>query len=281
MSEPKNLVLNAETFTRELRFTKSHQYRRMMNPTREMVLSASESTSHHILIEGETSYKNLLEKQGWNLHQTKYQNDGADGWHYINNSYIATSWDELWGWYYYESFYKQIAESIRSKAKIIEIGTYHGRSICHLATMLKDLGKQPEIFAIDYYPKDSFFCTKNENGEKIYRYIHPPGNYLKNIKAFKNMGLGDINIIPNHSEETADFFEDGSIDFLFIDGSYKYEYVIKNLDLYYPKIRLGGMIAGHDYHDKSPGVIKAVDEKFGTNVKIYPGTTWSFIKPFE
>jgi hypothetical protein len=34
-----------------------------------------------------------------------------------------------------------------------------------------------------------------------------------------------------------------------------------------PKIKPGGVIAGHDYHPEWPGVVKAVNEAFGGDYK--------------
>lgn len=49
------------------------------------------------------------------------------------------------------------------------------------------------------------------------------------------------------SSEVVDMFEDGSIDFIFIDGNHSYEYVLEDLELYYPKVKNGGVITGDDY----------------------------------
>jgi hypothetical protein len=271
-------IYNAETFARKLMLDKDHQYKRLDNPSRHAVLAAADSISHHILIEGNTSYRSILERKGWKLHQTNWQRD--HGWHYVNMDYIATSWDELWGWYSFQSFYTRMAEWIRPRGRVVEIGTHHGRSICHLTTMLKSMNKQPEVFAIDNYGL-SYDKESNANDDKIYSFEHPRGYYLKNVQNFKSMGLGEINIIPNKSEAAYSYFEDNSIDFLYIDGSHRYKHVVKDIDAYYPKVRPGGIISGHDYDKDFDGVIRAVDERFGADqVKIHPGTVWSFTKPF-
>lgn len=51
------------------------------------------------------------------------------------------------------------------------------------------------------------------------------------------------------------------LDFVYIDGDHEYSTVIQDIHLYYPKVRDGGILAGHDYNcEKYPGVKKAVDE---------------------
>ncbi len=52
------------------------------------------------------------------------------------------------------------------------------------------------------------------------------------------------------------------VDFIFIDGNHMYDYVKKDVELYWPKIKPGGFLSGHDYTGGHPGVTKAVDEFF-------------------
>jgi predicted O-methyltransferase YrrM len=54
-------------------------------------------------------------------------------------------------------------------------------------------------------------------------------------------------IIVDFSVEAAKQFEDGYFDFIYIDANHTYEGVTADLESWYPKVRKGGMIAGHDY----------------------------------
>ncbi len=56
-------------------------------------------------------------------------------------------------------------------------------------------------------------------------------------------------------------FEDGSLDFVFVDGSHAFRDVLDDLEAWYPKVRAGGTLAGHDYH--WPEVRRAVREFCG------------------
>jgi predicted O-methyltransferase YrrM len=60
-----------------------------------------------------------------------------------------------------------------------------------------------------------------------------------------------------------------SLDFVYIDGRHNYEGVREDLEDWWPLIRQGGMMAGHDYNDGLfaeglHGVKTAVDEFFGS-----------------
>lgn len=49
------------------------------------------------------------------------------------------------------------------------------------------------------------------------------------------------------SAEAADGTPDGSLDFVYIDGDHRYEQVVLDLGLWWPKLRRGGLLAGHDF----------------------------------
>lgn len=77
------------------------------------------------------------------------------------------------------------------------------------------------------------------------------------------------------------------IDFLFIDGCHSYESVKTDIEGWYPHVKIGGTILGHDYRKVStdtgfiwefPGVARAVHDSF-KNFYVIPGTTfWMVIK---
>lgn len=67
-----------------------------------------------------------------------------------------------------------------------------------------------------------------------------------------------VTIIRKTSEEAANEIPE-PLDFVYIDGNHSYEYVKKDITLYYPKIRQFGVLGGHDY-PTGRGVKRAVDE---------------------
>lgn len=82
----------------------------------------------------------------------------------------------------------------------------------------------------------------------------------KAVQALKPFGERS-KIVKASSQDVVDQFEDEFFDFIYVDGGHDYESVHRDLTLYYPKLKRGGIISGHDYIDKyGDGVIKAVDE---------------------
>jgi len=69
-----------------------------------------------------------------------------------------------------------------------------------------------------------------------------------------------VNIIKKTSMEAVGDFKDESLDFVYIDGFHEFDAVMSDLIFWVPKVRPGGIIAGHDYYNFwRAGVVTAVD----------------------
>lgn len=89
--------------------------------------------------------------------------------------------------------------------------------------------------------------------------------------------------IVKESSEAVDEVPD-NLDFVYIDGNHAFEFVKKDIELYYPKIRSGGVLGGHDFSPRFLGVCQAVIN-FSLKTKPYGlevygiKTDWFIIKP--
>lgn len=73
-------------------------------------------------------------------------------------------------------------------------------------------------------------------------------------------GKSDITILRSPSLEACKKFPNEHFDFVYIDAVHSYEAVKQDIAAWLPKIKSGGVLAGHDYDVVFPGVIQAVDE---------------------
>ncbi|MGF1472416.1 MAG: sulfotransferase domain-containing protein [Rubrobacteraceae bacterium] len=74
---------------------------------------------------------------------------------------------------------------------------------------------------------------------------------------------GNVVLHRLSSDRASSLFADDSLDWLYLDANHLYEFVKRDLELYYPKIKPGGYLCGDDYGVKGwwhGGVTKAVDE---------------------
>lgn len=77
--------------------------------------------------------------------------------------------------------------------------------------------------------------------------------------------------LHGRSQDQAKYIKDGELDFVYVDGGHTKPQVAMDLKLYYPKVKKGGLICGHDYQGGKPrGVNEAVDEYFGKGF-VYSG----------
>lgn len=65
---------------------------------------------------------------------------------------------------------------------------------------------------------------------------------------------------------------DGSLDLVYIDGSHAYQAVRRDIQLWWPKLKVGGYLAGHDF-DLTAHVARAVQERFGP-VATFQDSSW-------
>jgi cephalosporin hydroxylase len=62
--------------------------------------------------------------------------------------------------------------------------------------------------------------------------------------------------------------QNDSVDYVYIDADHSYEHVKQDIAFYSPFVRQGGTISGHDYEKTHSDVILAVNEAFGSNVRV-------------
>jgi hypothetical protein len=63
-------------------------------------------------------------------------------------------------------------------------------------------------------------------------------------------------VLVTESVEAASRFESCSLDWVFIDTDHSYESVVRDILAWAPKLRLGGLLSGHDFGSR--GVMDAV-----------------------
>ena len=77
--------------------------------------------------------------------------------------------------------------------------------------------------------------------------------------------------------------EDASLDFVFIDGDHSYEGCSADIAAWWPKVKAGGILSGHDYRDeRNYGVIPAVQEfsnNVGISFRLGGNYTWFLTRP--
>ena len=108
-------------------------------------------------------------------------------------------------------------------------------------------------------------------------------NYKNTIKRLSPY---NCEIIKKSSVGAIKDFENESLDFVYIDGNHAYDYALKDIRIWSPKVRTGGIVSGHDYiwrnHRRDRfDVQKAVDLYVKENNKklfMFKPSSWFFVK---
>lgn len=69
------------------------------------------------------------------------------------------------------------------------------------------------------------------------------GECMNNIKGFEEHGI----MVRATSKKASEMFQDNSLDFVYIDANHAYDFVKEDIQLWYPKVKRGGWVMGHDY----------------------------------
>jgi SAM-dependent methyltransferase len=158
-------------------------------------------------------------------------------------------------WFSYPNLYKSIVENNQDGAHIVEIGSWKGRSASFMAVEIINSNKNIKFDCVDTWEGSIEHKTYDViTEEKLYDI------FLSNIEPVKHI----VNPVRMTSIEASKLYDDNSLDFVFIDASHEYEDVKQDILAWLPKVKIGGILAGHDY-DTFEGVNRAVNEIFNIN----------------
>ncbi len=172
------------------------------------------------------------------------------------------SWRNIPGWFNFQEFYEQTVKELSNKSTIVELGTWLGSSLCFLVHAAEENNKQFTIYSVDTWNG----ADGDIEHEQI---INAMGGsdrlYEKFLDNMLEAGcLSKIIPLRTTTIEASKQFKDNSIDFIYVDAGHLYHEVKADMEAWWPKLKVGGRFAGHDYFYGEPtsidGVIKAVNE---------------------
>ena len=156
----------------------------------------------------------------------------------------------------------QWANEAGANGKAVEIGSYSGEGTVVIAKHFKEvLAVDPWLNGYDINDVASSQCPMKFVLAKFH----------ENTKDFDNVSYSQ-----SKSLDALDFIKDGELDLVYVDGDHRYEAVLADLKGWLPKLRAGGVMAGHDW--SFPAVKKALAEVFvGKEAVLFQGDSWALI----
>jgi hypothetical protein len=165
-------------------------------------------------------------------------------------------WQKIDGYFTFPQYYAWVAGQMvgRKEPRLVEVGAYTGQSAAFLGVELINRGVNAKLDLVDKF-------TDGGTALEVLARLLPIERVL---------GATHTNL----SWDAAGHYDDGSLDFVFIDAGHRFEEVSRDIDAWLPKVkRGGGILGGHDYCAWPAldfGVMRAVNERFN-RFEVWPG----------
>jgi hypothetical protein len=163
---------------------------------------------------------------------------------------------------------KALCKDLNPTGKVmVEIGCYAGEATEIFASFFK------AVYAVDPWLMGMHLMDGATNAT---------GDILMEDdveKRFDIMKKNHPNIIKikKYDYDALKYFNDKSLDFVYIDAIHTEQEVKRQIYTWFPKIKETGSIGGHDFSPSFPEVMKAVNKAVGIPDKVYTdaGNSWT------
>lgn len=171
---------------------------------------------------------------------------------------------------------RRVVELLNAK-QVVEVGVYRGEFLEQLS---KAQVPDCQFYGIDRWQVYAGYNTNLDclASEELLSKAKPVA-----MRRFKNRP--DVNLVTAESTDTRGLVD---VDLVYIDANHLQQHVEADISAWWPTIRPGGVLAGHDYQaSEFPGVSEAVDafgqanglELYVTREERY--ASWAFVKPSD
>lgn len=145
-------------------------------------------------------------------------------------------YQNIQGWFDFENFYSEIVSKLPNNSHIVEVGSWKGKSSAFIAVEIFNSKKVIKFDCVDTWTGSE----EHQNEQDINKIFEI---FCENMKLVE----GHFNAIRLPSIEAAKLYENESLDFVFIDAAHDYDNVCADINAWLPKVKLGGILGGHDY----------------------------------
>ena len=135
----------------------------------------------------------------------------------------------------------------------VELGVHRGKYSEQILSLWKPPGR---LHMVDIWEEVDNYDDYDRNIDMKYT-----------IDRVKKFGSDRYNIVKNYTTEAALLYPDNYFDFIYLDASHTYDSTRRDLQMWWPKLKTGGIFAGDDYINGNCaaagyrfGVKDAVDE---------------------
>jgi hypothetical protein len=172
---------------------------------------------------------------------------------------IEHFWPRVHGCFTFHDFYRWTAIDSSDEWHGVEVGALYGQSAAYLGVELlnqwsKHVGPRLGKTRLD--------LVELSSAEGIIR---------SNLAPVASV-IGAIHS-PCSSVDAAAKYEDGTLDFVMLDGDHSLSGVRADIAAWWPKLKAGAILSGHDFAHYFPGVMRAALEAF-PQLNVWRGSVW-------
>ena len=175
---------------------------------------------------------------------------------HFKTTYLEALWLAYW------------ARSVPNNGRILEIGCGDGGSTAVLACASDE--------SVQLDTVDPFKPYTEEGTSGAVEGINE-GNFETFLQTARQFGYSRRLLHQAVSSMDADGLLMGQYDLAFVDGNHSTAYVLNDLKLAWRKLKPGGLLIGHDYTTRFPGVLKGVEE-WGIPISVPVGTSLFYVR---
>lgn len=167
--------------------------------------------------------------------------------------------------------YRKLMRNVPIGGRVAELGSWKGRSLCSVADIIKDRNLQ--VVSVDTFAGTSGDSERDGASREEAKRVNIKEVFKRNMDVF---GISP-EILHMTTHEASSKFEDYNFDLVYVDADHAYGRIKDDLVDWWPKVKRGGVLAGHD--TTWPEVQKALSEEFGHLVSVDYVNSWWVDRP--
>jgi len=172
--------------------------------------------------------------------------------------------------------YRAAVEGAVNGAHFVEVGSWKGRSAAFMAVEIINSGKQITFDCVDHFQGNP---EQRDTNSEAYDKDAADGNIQSIFTQNMLPVVGYYNAVVQTSPAVAQQYADNSLDFVFIDAGRDYDSAKADILGWWPKVKPGGLLAGHDIrHPPIDKALKDAEAETGRYVSNY-WDCWQITKP--
>lgn len=152
------------------------------------------------------------------------------------------------GWFLFHDVYDRAVALFPSGSHFVEVGCWKGRSASYMAVSIANSGKDIRFDCVDTWKGSKDHLDKGIDTSELYH------AFMRNMHGLS------FHAIRSPSAEAAALYQDGSLDFVFLDASHEADDVRDDVLAWRPKLKAEtGVLAGDDvtWESVRQGILKA------------------------